>query len=199
MAGLFHGKRNLTFGIKVSEIPDSIDEHDLKLMFKKFGTISSVHVKNSKPLKHAYINYESQHSANRAAEKMNRYEVNGGTIKVKAQGVDEPDHKRHKPTSSNTTSELSDSLSNSKHHSGTHTNVNQFSVKISNINPSTTQVVLSELFKTTVTLNTFPGSKSYAYANYKSQQEMENALQLHNTILDGLKIQVKIANSSKNT
>jgi len=190
-----HGKRNLTYGINVSKIPDSVGEDDLTLMFGKFGSISSVHVIKSKPLKHAFINYESQHSAIRAAEKMNRYEVSGGLIKVTVQ--DQSDHKKHKPASSNDniTSELSDDITN---RAATHARANQFSVKISNINPNTTQVALSEFFKTTVILNAFPGSKSYAYANYRSQQEMDDALKLHNTLLDGLKIQVKVANSSKN-
>jgi len=208
MARLLKGKRKLTFGIKISEIPDSISEHDLKSIFNKFGTISSVYVKNSEPRRHAYIHYESQHSAKRAAEKMNRCEVSGGILQVKVKDVDQPDHKRHRPASSRSLNPTVASLSSddySKNKTATNGSVahakcnsNQFSVKISNINPNTTQIELSKLFKTAIFLKSVPDSKSFAYANYKSQHEMEDALKLHNKLIDGLKIQVKIINSSKN-
>jgi len=206
MARLLQEKRKLTFGIKVSEIPDSISECGLKSIFDKFGTISSVYVKNSEPLRYAYINYESQHSAKRAAEKMNRCEVSGGILQVKVKDIDQPDHKRHRSASSRPLNHTVTSLSSSNlskatkgFAADTKCNSNQFSVKISNINPNTTQMELSKLFKTTIFLKSVPDNKSFAYANYKSQCEMEDALKLHNRLIDGLKIQVKVTNSSKHT
>jgi len=207
MAGRY-GRRKLTFGIKVSEIPDRIDEYKLKKMFTRFGNITSIHVKDSLPLKHAYINYDSLHDARRAADQMDKKAVYGGTLKVKVQDDD---------YSGTTMPKFSPSFTNSGQSpnpffgSLTHStcfdypdlssnmeyDVNQFSVKISNIHPNTTQVELTRLFKTTVILKKIPGNKNYAYANYKSQQELEDALLNHNMIVDGLKIQVKITSSSK--
>ena len=174
-----------TFGIKVSEIPDGVTEVDLQSLFSKFGNISSVHLKNSKPLNHAYINYDSQHSVVAAAEAMNGYSVSGGTIKVVSQNTGSG---RHKST-----------IPESVQPKGTVTNAvtNQFSIKISNINPSTTQEILSGLFKTRVILKEVPGKKSFAYANYEKQEEMQDALKLHGTSLDGLQISVKEATSSR--
>lgn len=182
MAGV---QRKQTFGVKVSEIPNGVTEGDLQPLFSKFGNISSIHFKNSKPLNHAYINYDSQQNAAAVANAMNGFSVSGGTIKVQLQGTGGG---RHKPTTSE--SVLSKETV-------TDSTANQFSVKISNINPNTTQEVLSQLFKTRVVLQKVSGKKSYAYANYSTQEEMQAALNLHGTSLDGLQISVKKANSPR--
>jgi len=198
-----------TFGIKVSEIPDGIDEPKLRRMFSRFGNITSIHVKHSLPFNHAYINYDSLHDARKAAEHMDKKNVHGGTLKVKVQdgdfagamlpqtskgfGCSRPD-----PFFGSIMHPVSSSHrdhSDSSIRSNADSDMSQFSVKISNINPNTTQVELNKLFKTAVILRRVPGNKSYAYANYKFQQEMESAMLNHNVMLDGLKIQVKMASS----
>ena len=206
MAGRYE-RRKPTFGIKISEIPDCIDEYTIRKMFARFGHITSVHVKVSLPLKHAYINYDYLRDARRAAEQMNQKVVRGGTLKVKVQnddysGIAIPQSSRSFINSVQSPDLFFGSLthpvtSDLSLHSNMDPDVNQFSVKISNIHPNTTQVELNRLFKTTVILKRVPGNKSYAYANYNSQQEMEYALLNHNVTIDGLKIQVKIASSSK--
>jgi len=209
MAGRY-GRRKSTFGIKVSEIPDHIHEYTLRKMFARFGNIISVHVKDSLPLKHAYINYDYLDDARKAAEQMNKKAVHGGILKVKVQDDDYSGTAmlRSSPSFKNSvqspnlfftslTYPASSDYPDLNLHSNMESDVNQFSVKISNIHPSTTQVELTRLFKTTVILKKIPGNKSYAYANYNSQQEVERALLNHNMFVGGLKIQVKIASSSK--
>jgi len=166
--------------IKVSEIPDGVTEVDLQSLFSKYGDISSVHLKPSKPLNHAFINYDSQQSAATAAKAMNGYSISGGTIKVKLQPAGNGSHKSLTPKSVQPKGcDIT----------------KQFSVKISNINPSTTQEDLSGLFKTRVFVKENPGKKSYAYANYKTQEEVQAALGLHGTSLNGLQLSVKAAPS----
>ena len=205
MAGRY-GRRKSTFGVRVSAIPDPIDEYSLRKMFARFGNITSIHVKDSLPLKHAYINYDCLDDARRAAEQMNNKAVHGGIITVKAQDDDYPGTAmpRSSPSFKNSeqffgslTHPASSDYPDLSLHSNMESDVNQFSVKISNIHPNTTQVELTRLFKTTVILKKIPGNKSYAYANYKSQREVERALLNHNMSVGGLKIQVKIASSSK--
>ena len=178
-------QRKQTFGIKVSEIPDGVTEVDLQSLFSKFGNILSVHLRNSKPLNHAFINYDSQQTAATASEAMDGYSISGSTIKVKLQATGSRSHKSSTPESvqprgRDTTPALK-----------------QFSVKISNINPTTTQEVLSGLFKTTVIVKEVPGKKSFAYANYKTQEGVQAALKLHGTSLDGLQLSVKSPTSSR--
>ena len=72
-----------------------------------------------------------------------------------------------------------------------------FSVKISNIHPTTTQERLSELFKTTVIVNTVPGGPNYGYANYDSEIGVNFALNFHNFVVDDYKIQVKPKSKSR--
>ncbi|XP_065897421.1 uncharacterized protein [Dysidea avara] len=206
MAGRYE-RRRPTFGIKISEIPDCIDEYTIRKMFARFGNITSIHVKDSLPLKHAYVNYDSLRDARRAAKQMNQKVVRGGTLKVKVQNDDYSGIAMSQSSRSFIHSAQSPDLffrslthpvtSDLSLHSNVEPDVNQFSVKISNIHPNTTQVELTRLFKTTVILKRVPGNKSYAYANYNSQQEMEYALINHNVTINGLKIQVKIASSSK--
>jgi len=182
MAGV---QRKQTFGMKVSEIPDGVTEIDLQSLFSKFGNILSVHLRNSKPLNHAFINYDSQQSAATAAETMNGYSISGSTIKVKLQATSSGSHKSSTPESVQPKGRDTTPVTK------------QFSVKVSNINPCTTQEVLSGLFKTTVIVKEVPGKKSFAYANYKTQEEVQAALKLHGTSLDGLQLSVKSPTSSR--
>ena len=201
------GKRKSTFGIKVSEIPIGINEDDLISMFTPFGSIASVHIKDSQPLNHAFINYESEEGAASAASLMNGFNVPGGVLKVKLQSTTSAKRCQLARNAStclvshnnlNTSSSISQFTERSTSDTDLGSAANHFSVKISNVNLITTQDELSELFKTPVIIKDVQSSsKKYAYANYKSQEEMEEALKLHDTLLDGLKIQVKIAGSSQ--
>jgi len=191
-----------TFSIKISEIPVDIGEDNLRSMFDAFGNILGVHLKDSQPLNHAFINYDSPHSAVNAADQMNGFKVPGGVLKVKLQQVISA--KRYRPAASaaNTVALLNDNLncpSSIDESTGSKGVDQQFSVKISNINPNSTQEDLSKLFKTTVIVkDVLASSKKYAYANFKYQEEMDEALKLNDTLFDNCKIQVKIASSSKN-
>ena len=202
------GKRKSMFSIKISDIPVDIGEDDLRSMFDAFGNILGVFLKDSQPLNHAFINYDSAHSAADAADQMNGFGLPGGVLKVKLQStIQASSAKRYRPAASaaNTVALSHDNLdctSNIDQSTGSiepRSTNQQFSVKISNINPITTQEELSRLFKTTVIVKDVQASsKKYAYANFRSQEEMEKALELNDTLLNDCKIQVKIAGSSKN-
>ena len=142
---------------------------------------------------------------------MNGYSVPGGILKVKLQSTTSAKRCQLARNAStclvshnnlNTSSSISQFTERSTSDTDVGSAANHFSVKISNVNLITTctQDKLSELFKTPVIVKDVQSSsKKYAYANYKSQEEMEEALKLHDTLLDGLKIQVKIAGSSQAT
>ena len=181
MAGKEDTKRK-TFPVKVSEIPHAVDEQQLFTLFKEDGGIklSSVHLKKSDPFNHAFVNCETLQDANKAVEKFNGYNVCGNILKVKLQpSVDQS----IKKVETNRFSAGSDAK--------------QFSVKISNISSNTTQKTLEELFKTTVHLRSVSNKPSYAHANYTTSEDMSVALQLHNSIIDGYKIQVKEKDKSR--
>ena len=210
------GKRKSAFGIKISEIPIGIGEDDLRSMFTEFGNILNIVLKDSQPLNHAFINYDSPHSAADAADRMNGCGVPGGVLKVKLQSaaqlssakkyrtaasvantVSVPSTMPHGNLSMGNTDQFTGSIKSRSTDMGS--SVNQFSVKISNINPFTKQEELSRLFKTTVIVkDVVASSKKYAYANFKSQEEVEEAVKLNNALLDDLRIQVKRAGPLKN-
>ena len=174
MDGKETAKRKQTFGVKVSEIPLAVDEQQLTTLFTDNGAIklSSVHLKKSNPFNHAFVNFETQQDANRAVKKFNGHNLCGNALKIKLQ--DQSD----KSIEGNGLSASSDTK--------------LFSLKVSNISPNTTQKRLEELFKTTVHLKPVPfGKPSFAYANYEIFEDMSDALQLHNSTIDGCKIQVK--------
>ena len=165
-----------TFSIKVSEIPHSVDVQQLTTLFAENNN-SSVHLKESNPFNHAFINYESLQDAKTAIEKFNGYKLCGNTLKVKL----------HPSKDQSVKSQETDGF-------GAGSNSKQFSIKISNIHPNTTQKRLEELFKTIIHLKELPGKSNYAYANYETFQDMRDAIQHHNLTIDGHKIQVKEAN-----
>lgn len=181
MAGKEDTKRK-TLSVKVSEIPHGVDEQQLSTLFKEDGGIklSSVHLKKSDPFNHAFVNCETSQDANKAVEKFNGYNVCGNTLKVKRQASVDQSAKK---------------VETNRFSAGT--DAKQFTLKISNISSNTTQKRLEELFKTTVHLTPVPNKPSYAHANYTTSEDMNVALQLHNSIIDGYKIQVKEKNKSR--
>ena len=162
MAEEHNAKRIQTFGIKVSGIPHGVDEPQLSTLFSVYGN-NNIHLKNSNPFNHAFINYESLHDANAAVKNLNGHSLCGNTLSVEIQH----------PRQSN----------------------NQFTLKVTNINPVTSKETLTDLFKTTVQPIEVRDKSSYAYANYETRADMENGLQYHNTTLNGSRIQVKVHKS----
>ena len=168
-----------TFSIKVSEIPRSVDVQQLTTLFAENNN-SSVHLKESNPFNHAFVNYESLQDAKTVVEKFNGYKLCGNTLKVKLQSSKDQSVKSQETNGF-----------------GAGSNPKQFSIKISKIHPNTTQKRLEELFKTTIHLKELPGTSNYAYANYETFQDMSDALQHHNLTIDGYKIQVKETNKHR--
>jgi len=168
--------RTITHGIKISEISKDVTEQILRHHFKKFGEISSIFLKNSSPYNHAFVNYERFQDAKMAAVNMNGKRIGQNFLKVKLQDDDNDDG--CSPTSQ------------------PYIYSANFTLKISNINPCTTQKRLATLFKTDVSLKVVPGKPNYAYANYDSEVDMKDALKLHDFLLDDFNIQVKISRSS---
>ena len=182
MAGKENTKRKQTFGIKVSEIPLVVDEQQLTTLFLENGAIklSSVHLKKSDPFNHAFVNFETLQDANKAVEKFNGYDLYGNALKVKLQ------------------SGIGQSVRNIETNgSSASSDAKQFTLKISNVSPNTTQKRLEDLFKTTVCLMKVSDKPSYAYANYDTFEDMSDALQLHSSTIDGCKIQVKRSDKSR--
>ena len=181
MAGKEDTKRKI-LSVKVSEIPHAVDEQQLSTLFKEDGGIklSSVHLIKSDPFNHAFVNCETPQDAKKAVEKFNGYNVCGNILKVKLKASVDQSVKK---VETNRFSAGSDAK--------------QFSVKISNISSNTTQKTLEELFKTTVHLRSVSNKPSYAHANYTTSEDMSVALQLHNSIIDGYKIQVKEKDKSR--
>ena len=108
----------------MSEIPLVVDEQQLTILFSENSAIklSSVHLKKSDPFNHAFVNFETLQDANKAVEKFNGYDLHGNTLKVKLQsGVGQ--------SVRNIETNGSSSSSDAK----------QFTLKISNISPNTTQ------------------------------------------------------------
>ena len=172
-------RRPITYGIKVSEISKDVTEHSLKLHFARFGTISSIFLKNSTPFNYAFVNYELFEDAKMAAMGMNGKRIGQNVLKVKLQGDD------NATLTSQPFIQSKPFIQSSK-----------YTLKISNINPSTTQKRLSMLFKTDVSLKEIPSKPNYAYANYDSEVDMKDALKLHDFLLDDFNIQVKLSRSS---
>ena len=242
-----------TVCIKVSGIPHVVDEPQLSTLFSVYGK-NNIHLKNSNPFNHAFINYESLQDANAAVKNLNGYSFCGNTLSVEIQHPSQSSNhftlkisNINPVTSKETLSQLfkttvhpkevpgkpsfayanyetkaemesalqyhNTTLNGSQiqvkvHKSGAGqptenpavvkcSDMKQFSIKISNINPNSTQERLSELFKTTVHLKKNPNKPSYAYANYDSLRGMSDALQLNNSKIDEYKIQVKEANKSR--
>lgn len=157
-----------TSGIKISEISKDVDEWTLRHHFVTFGKISSIFLKTSYPYNHAYVNYMNLADAKMAAATMNGCRIGQNAVKVKLQDDDSP---------------TSQPFVQSK----------KYALKISNINPRTTQKRLSILFKTDVSLKEVSGKPSYAYANYDSEVDMKDALKFHDFLLDDFNIQVKLS------
>ena len=160
----------ITYGIKISDISKDVTEHQLRHHFTRFGTISSLFLKNSSPFNHAFVNYEAFEDAKMATATMNGKRIGQNALKVKLQDDD---------------CSVNQSIQSKK-----------YTLKISNINPRTTQKRLSTLFKTDVSLKIVPGKPSYAYANYDSEIDVKDALKLHDFLLDDINIQVKLSRSS---
>lgn len=253
MAEKHNTKKIQIVGIKVSGIPHVVDEPQLSTLFSVYGK-NNIHLKNSNPFNHAFINYESLQDANAAVKNLNGYSFCGNTLSVEIQHPRQSSNhftlkisNINPVTSKETLSELfkttvhpkevpgkpsfayanyetkaemenglqyhNTTLNGSQiqvklHKSGADqptespavvksSDMKQFSVKISNINPNSTEERLSELFRTTVHLKVNPGKPSYAYANYDSLRGMNDALQLNNSKIDDYKIQVKEANKSR--
>ena len=160
----------VTYGIKISEISKDVTEKHLRHRFARFGIISSLFLKNSNPFNHAFVNYETFEDAKKATAAMDRQRIGQNALKVKLQDDDCP---------------ITQPIQSKK-----------YTLKISNINPGTTQKRLSVLFKTDVSLKEVPDKPSYAYANYDSEIHVKDALKLHDFLLDDFNIQVKLARSS---
>ena len=160
----------ITYGIKISEISKGVTVQHLRDHFARFGTISSIYLKNSSPFNHSFVNYEVFEDAKMATAAMNGKRIGRNALKVKLQGDDcsisQPIHSK------------------------------KYTLKISNINPRTTQKRLSMLFKMDVSLKEVPDKPSYAYANYDSEIDVKDALKLHDFLLDDFNIQVKLSGSS---
>lgn len=165
--------RSITFGIKVSEISRDVTEQILRHRFESFGAISSIFLKHSTPCNYAFVNYDSLEGAKMAAAVMNGKRIGQNALKVRLQGDD---------------CSVSQPSVQSKDYN--------YTLKISNINPTTAQNRLSMLFKTDVSLKVVPGKPNYAYANYDSEADMKDALKLHDFLLDDFNIQVKLSRSS---
>lgn len=165
------GHRSVTFGIKISEISTDVTEQMLRFHFGSFGTISSIFLKTSSPYNHAFVNYKSLEDARMATAVMNGKRIGQNALKIKLQGDD---------------CSTSQPFVQRK----------DYTLKISNINPNTTQKRLSMLFKTDVSLNVVSGRPSFAYANYDSEAEVKDALKLHDFLLDDFNIQVKLSRRS---
>ena len=171
------GCQPVTYGIKISEISKGVTEQMLKHHFATFGTISSIFLKNSSPFNHAFVNYEVLKDAKMAAMVMNGKRVGQNALKVKLQSDD-------------------NSISQPFIQDSQFIQSSRYTLKVSNINPSTTQKRLSMLFKTDVSLKEVSGKPNYAYANYDSEVDMKNALKLHDFLLDDFNIQVKLSKFS---
>lgn len=163
-------RSTVTYGIKISEISKDVTEKHLKHHFASFGTISSLFLKHSSPFNHAYVNYETFEDAKMATAAMNGKRIGQNALKIRLQDDDCP---------------ISQPIQSKK-----------YTLKISNINPMTTQKRLSMLFKTDVNLKEVPDKPSYGYANYDSEIDAKDALKLHDFLLDDFNIQVKLSRSS---
>lgn len=182
MAEKNNAKGTQTFTVKVSEIHHDVDEQRLNTLFSMCGKISSICLNKSEPFNHAFVNYESLQDAYTARKNMNGYSLCGNILKVilKSNGTQSASPKDPETKSSDMGSDA-----------------RTFSIKISNINPNTTRETLSQVFKTTVYLKSISGKPSFAHANYNTSKDMKDALQLHNSTIDGNKIQVKETNNSR--
>ena len=160
----------ITYGIKISEISKDVTELQLRHYFARFGPISSISLKLSSPFNHAFVNYQVLADAKAATVTMNGARIGQNALKVKLQNDDYS---------------ISQPVQDKK-----------YTLKISNINPSTTKERLSMLFKTDVTLNVVSGKPNYAYANYDHEADVKDGLKFHDLLLDGFNIQVKLSRSS---
>ena len=163
--------RSITFGIKISDISKDVTKQMLKHHFGSFGIISSVFLRISSPCYYAFVNYVSLEDAKMATAAMNGKRIGQNAVRVKLQGDD---------------CSVTQPFIQSK----------DYTLKISNINPTTTQKRLSMLFKTDMSLKVVPGKPNFAYANYDSEADMKDALKLHDFLLDNFNIQVKLSRSS---
>ena len=162
------GQSNSQFTLKISNINPTTSEEILSELFKTKVNLKEVPDKRPS---YAYANYETKADMENGLQYDNTT-LDGSHIRVKVHksGADGPIEKPE-----------------AKH----------FSVKISNINPNTTQETLSQLFRTRVYLKKIPGKPSYAHANYDTLKGMTDALQHDNCTIDDYKIQVKESNKSR--
>ena len=167
---------NNQFILKISNINPVTSKETLSELFKT--TVHPMEVPGKPSF--AYANYETKADMEDGLRYHN-CTLNGSQIQVKVHksGADQP-----------TENPVVNGLVKSS-------DMKQFSIKISNINPNSTQERLFQLFKTAVHLKNNPGKPSYAYANYDTLKGMSDALELNNSEIDDYKIQVKEANKSR--
>ena len=166
-----------TYGVKVNHLPQDITERQVRVHFKRFGSIANVALKHGEGECYGFVNFYSQSCAEAAANGMNGALVNGKRINCKAQC--EPVREHRSPS------------------------IGEYTVKVTCISKDTSEDTLSHLFSfgasshniiLSIRLNQCPKEPfNFAYVNYFLQSDAERAVnRLDQRNVDGSQIRVKL-------